>query len=99
MNRKWVIEVVADMRDKGKIDTITKLVCRQAAHLQAAVYLIADEQKPQVAAYSDDFFAGRSELALMIENDSYPEAAVTAEPPADSDDEISDELMDAFTKK
>lgn len=65
MQRQWTIEARADFADAEKNDAITEAVRRAAVHINATLNLISDGQKPQVVAFSDDFFAGHQEIALL----------------------------------
>jgi hypothetical protein len=63
--RQWTIEARADFADQEKNDAISEAVRRAAVHINATIALLADGIKPQVVAFSDDFFAGHEDIALM----------------------------------
>jgi len=65
MQRQWTIEARADFADQEKNDAITEAVRRAAVHINATIALLADGIKPQVVAFSDDFFAGHQDIALL----------------------------------
>lgn len=65
MQRQWTIEARADFADADKNEAITEAVRRAAVHINATLALLSDGQKPQVVAFSDDFFAGHAEIALL----------------------------------
>lgn len=65
MQRQWTIEARADFADADKNEAITEAVKRAAVHINATIALLADGQKPQVVAFSDDFFAGHTEINLL----------------------------------
>lgn len=65
MQRQWAIEARADFADPEKNEAITEAVRRAAVHINATLALLSDGQKPQVVAYSDDFFSGHEEIALL----------------------------------
>src|SRR5271165_3883616 len=56
MQRQWTIEARADFADQEKNDAITEAIRRAAVHVNATIALLADGIKPQVVAFSDDFF-------------------------------------------
>jgi hypothetical protein len=65
MQRQWTIEARADFADQEKNEAITEAVRRAAVHIYATIALLADGIKPQVVAFSDDFFTGHDEIDLM----------------------------------
>lgn len=65
VQRQWSIEARADFADQEKNDAISEAVRRAAVHINATIALLADGIKPQVVAFSDDFFAGHEDIALM----------------------------------
>lgn len=91
MQRQWTIEARADFADADKNEAITEAVRRAAVHIHATLALLADGQKPQVVAFSDDFFAGHQDIALLEDTigKGLKEFAGLQE------GEVSDELMQA----
>lgn len=66
MQRQWTIEVRADFNDAEKNDAITECVRQHAVAINATVVLIKDNgQVPQTVCYSDDFFTGHDDIALL----------------------------------
>ena len=106
MNRKWTIEVIADFKEKGKNDAIDFQVRKAGANLQAALYLIMDGIKPQVVAFSDDFFSGRSDFDLLLEQqpvqdgkDMFYSKAAGTHVDLNEDNSFSDDFMESLGKK
>lgn len=93
MQRQWTIEARADFADKDKNETITQAVREAAVHINAVLALLSDGQKPQVVAFSDDFFAGHEDIALLPDTLGMAikehNGGAAAEP-------ISDEMAQAF---
>ena len=66
MQRQWTIEGRADFADTEKNDAITTAFRNAAVMLNATLALIKDNGiAPQVVCYSDDFFTGHEDIALM----------------------------------
>ena len=100
MQRQWNIEARADFADKEKNDLIPAAVRRAAVHINAEITLLlmADGagQKSQVVAYSDDFFTGHAEIALL--QDMLGDA-LTQHGSGETDaTPVSDELIRAFAQ-
>jgi hypothetical protein len=94
VQRKIVIEIITDYRDKGKNDAVETLARRHAAQLYAGVTLINDGVKADVVAFSEDFFSGRQDFDLLMQ-----EQIAQPAPIATQDDAlISDEMMNALGK-
>lgn len=91
MQRQWTIEARADFADADKNDAITEAVKRAAVHINATIALLADGQKPQVVAFSDDFFAGHQEINLLEDTISKG----MAEHPDLQEGGVSEEMMQA----
>ena len=100
MKRQWNIEARADFADKEKNDLITAAVRRAAVHINAeiALLLMADGagQKPQVMAYSDDYFTGHAEIALL--QDTLGDALAKHGSGETDATPVSDELIRAFAQ-
>jgi len=93
MQRKITIEVCVDFADNAKNDEIRTTAKDCALRMMATCNLIADNPKAtRVACWSEDFFAGHEEIALLQD----PLGAVTKETIGTSEDEISSELMGAL---
>jgi len=65
MQRQYTIELRVDYADSGKNDTMRTALQAAARHVYATAVLLADAVKPQVAIFSDDFFAGHESIVLM----------------------------------
>lgn len=63
--RQWTIEARADFADPEKNAVITEAVRRAAVHVNAQLALLSDGQKPQVVCFSEDFFDGHQDIALL----------------------------------
>lgn len=92
MQRQWTIEARADFADAEKNAAITEAVRKAAAHINATLVLLSDGQKPQVVAYSDDFFSGHEDISVLGNPLGDALASVGDSIPAG---EVSDELMQA----
>lgn len=86
MQRQWTIEARADFADQEKNDVIKEAVRVAAVHIHATLALLADGQKPQVVAFSDDYFIGHEDISLMpdklgtaMQEDTSQEAGVSDE--------------------
>lgn len=99
MQRQWNIEARADFADADKNDIITAAVRRAAVHINAeiALLLMADSagQKPHVVVYSDDFFTGHEDIALL--QDTLGDA-LAEHGSAETEAPVSDELLREFAK-
>ena len=94
MQRQWTIEARADFADPEKNDAITIAVQRFAVALNATLVLIKDNgQSPQVVCYSDDFFTGHEDIAL-IEDKLGKAIADNSETTQTMD--VSDEMLQAM---
>lgn len=92
MQRQWTIEARADFADAEKNEAITEAVRRAAVHINATLALLSDGQKPQVVAFSDDFFAGHAEIAVL---ENKLGDALKAHDDIGDESVVSDELLQA----
>ena len=92
MQRQWTIEARADFADPEKNEAITEAIKRAAVHVHATMALISDGVKPQVVAFSDDFFTGHEEIALYEDKLG---AAIAAHGADMGEAQVSDEMMQA----
>lgn len=93
MQRQWTIEARADFADQDKNDAITKAVRTAAVHINATIALLIDSGiKPQVSAFSDDFFAGHEEIGLI--EDTLGKAK--AEEDVGDEQAVSEEMLAAL---
>lgn len=65
MQRQFTIELRVDYQDEGKNEAMQEAVKRAARHVLATAALLADGVKPQIAAFSDDFFTGHKEISVL----------------------------------
>lgn len=65
MQRQFTIELRVDYADNDKNDAMRKALSSAARHVFATATLLADNVKPQIAIFSDDFFSGHEEIALL----------------------------------
>lgn len=92
MQRTWKIEVQADFADEKRYEVISEAVMQAAALLDAKVSFGADQGvKPQVVAYSDDFFGNHETINLWAKKLGRGAANLL-----DQQDEVSDELRAAM---
>lgn len=92
MQRQWTIETRADFADPEKNEAITEAVRLHAVALQATLVLIKDNGvSPQTVCYSDDFFTGHEDIALMKNTLGEALKEDNSEPLA-----VSDEMMQAL---
>lgn len=94
MQRQWTIEARADFADQEKNDAITESVRRAAVHINATIALLADGIKPQVVAFSDDFFAGHEDIALL--EDKLGRALADHSDAVGEEAPVSDEMLQAM---
>ena len=93
MQRQWTIEGRADFADPEKNEAITKAFQNAAVMLNATLILIKDNgQSPQVVCYSDDFFTGHEDIALIEDKMG---KAIADSPDTQSLD-VSDEMLQAM---
>lgn len=90
--RQFTVELRVNYADSDKNDVMRKSVAAAARHMFATANLLADGQKPDIAIYSDDYFAGRSEIELLedVIQQGLEETAETV-----TEGEVSSELMAA----
>jgi hypothetical protein len=65
MQRQFTIELRVDYADAEKNDTMRTALQAAARHVYATAVLLADAVKPQIAIFSDDFFAGHEQITLL----------------------------------
>lgn len=65
MQRQFNIELRVDYADNDKNQAMKEAMQRAARHVFAQAALLADGVKPTIAIYSDDFFSGHEEIALI----------------------------------
>jgi hypothetical protein len=67
MIRQFTIELRVNYADNEKNDTMRSAVAAGARHMFATAQLLADGVKPDIAIFSDDWFAGKEEISLMTD--------------------------------
>lgn len=93
MQRQFTMELRVDYADQDKNEVMKTSIKQALRHIYATAVLLADNGiKPQVACFSDDFFAGHEEIKMLddVIAQGIAETAETLD-----DVEISDELMSA----
>lgn len=65
MQRQFTIELRVDYADNGKNEAMRIAVAQAAQHIYAKANMLKDSQKPQIAAFSDDWFSGREEIEVI----------------------------------
>lgn len=63
--RQFTIELRVNYADADKNDVMRKACAAAARHMFATANLLADGVKPDIAIFSDDWFAGKEEISLM----------------------------------
>lgn len=91
MQVKFVMEVIVNFMDPGKVPVAKTAFLRGAAQVNAKLAFLNDGHKPEVACYSEDFYAGRVDLEYLNEQmlQEQGTALVEQEP-------MSDELLNAL---
>lgn len=65
MNLQFTIELRVDYADADKNEVMRTALQVTARHMFATASLLADGVKPQIAMFSEDFFDGHAEIALI----------------------------------
>lgn len=99
MQRQWTIEARADYADPGKNEVLSEAIRVAAVHIHATMELLNDGVKPQVVAFSDDFFTGHQEISLIknTKGDVLGDAIKThnGDGTPDDDESVSLEMLQA----
>jgi hypothetical protein len=92
MIRQFTIELRVNYADAEKNETMRTACAAAARHMFATANLLADGQKPEIAIFSDDWFAGKEEISLLedVIQKGLDETSDTV-----SEGEVSSELMAA----
>lgn len=96
MNRQFTIELRVDYADADKNEVMRKALQVAARHMYATASLLSDGVKPQIAMFSEDFFDGHADIALVEDTiqqglDELKANGDTSE----GDSGVSSELLDA----
>lgn len=92
MIRQFTIELRVNYADAEKNDAMRKACAAAARHIHATANLLADGVKPDIAIYSDDWFAGREEIMLL---EDVIQQGLDENPETSAESTISSELMAA----
>ena len=93
MQRQYTLELRVDFADNEKNGAMKETLQQCARRAFATANLLADNPKAtQVAIWSDDFFSGHEEIALL--EDVLGEVDETN--PVDTSEQPSDELLGAL---
>lgn len=94
MQRQFTIELRIDYADNDKNEVMTKALKQAGRHILTTALLLRDEgMEPQIVVYSDDFFAGHSELKILDDIIAEGIEATGGEEPTG----VSEDLMRAMT--
>lgn len=91
MQRQFTIEVRVDYADNGKNDAMRVAIKHAARHIYGTALLLSDGVKPDIAAFSDDFFSGHQEIDHMEDIIGKGLTEISEQSEA-----ISSDLADAF---
>ena len=91
--RQWHIELRMDFADEGRNVEIDKAVVETKEHLAAMLELLCDGQKPNIIAYSDDWFHGKREIEDVLGQAKEAYAGKVGETM-----EVSDEMKEALNQ-
>lgn len=92
MIRQFTIELRVNYADADKNDTMRTACAAAARHMFATANLLADGTKPDIAIFSDDWFAGKEEINLMQD---VIQQGLDETQDAVTEGEVSSELMAA----
>lgn len=96
MQRQFTVELRVDYADEGKNHAMQEAVQRAARHVLATAALLADGVKPQIAAFSDDFFTGHKEIAVLEDTIAKGQAQLADLGGSGGDTPVSSELLTAL---
>lgn len=94
MQRQFTVELRVDFADADKLGPLKQVLQQVARHAFATAQLLSDNPKStQIAIFSDDFFSGKEEIALL---DDVIQQGLDATGNTSGSGEISSELMGAL---
>jgi hypothetical protein len=102
MQKQFTLEFRVDFADEGRYETARKAVMLLAKHGLAELQLIAqgdaNGQQPQVASYSDDYFATHDEIDAMedVIAQAKEKYAHLTKPKDDTASGVSDDMAEAL---
>lgn len=95
MQRQYTIELRVDFADGDKLGPLKQVLQQAARHAYATAQLLSDNPKTTaIAIYSDDFFSGKEEIALL---ENVIQDGLDQIGEATAEDGVSSELMAAAT--
>ena len=93
IQRQFTMELRVDFADKDKLPVLIETFRQAACHVNATAQLISDNPKStQIVVYSDDFFSGHQEIALL---DDVIQQGLDAVGETSGSEGVSSELMEA----
>ena len=90
--RQFTIELRVNYADADKNETMRTACAAAARHMFATANLLADGTKPEIAIFSDDWFAGKEEISLL---EDVIQQGLDETAGAVTEGEVSSELMAA----
>lgn len=94
MQRTFTIELRVNYADGEKNDTMKDAIMTAAHHLYAQGLLLADGgTKPEIAAFSDDWFSSREQIELIPDKIKAGKELLSSDA---GNSDISNELMNAM---
>lgn len=94
MQRQFTMEMRVDFADADKNEAFQEAIQHIGRHALATMQLLSDGQKPQIAIWSDDFYAGRKEIMLF--DDLLKSESSKDSPDVAQDASPSDEMLRAM---
>lgn len=91
MNRQFTIELRVDYADADKNEVMRQALQIAGRHMYAVASLLHDGVKPQIAMFSDDFFDGHAQIALIEDVIQQGKDQIGSSP----DEGVSSELIEA----
>jgi hypothetical protein len=89
--RQFTLELRVNYADADKNEVMRQAIAHAARHVLATASLIADGVKPDIACWSDDWFAGKQEINIL---DDVIQQGIDEQNDA-SESSVSSELMAA----
>jgi hypothetical protein len=93
MQRQFTIELRVDYADQEKNEAMRIALLNAARHVFGTAVLLADQVQPTIGVFSDDFFSGHKEIALL---DDIIKQGVEDMGGNSGGEQISSELVEAF---
>ena|GEM_PF-4798295 len=96
MQRQFTIELRVDYDDVGKNEAMRIAIKQAAQHVYAMANMLKDGQKPQIAAFSDDWYSGREEIEVIPDTIQSGLDAIAVDGDDAANEGPSSELLAAF---